>query len=193
MIKKVSFNLFILCVTMQQALAAGDDGKKVDGLPQLDTSTYMSQVFWLVLVFLIMHIFFSKKSLPKISKTVENRSERIKNDIDSARRLREEVQAVQEEYEKNLEKARTESQNLFAKIDADLQKKSEQHEKKFAEDSEKRIADLESDIADARKKAIAEMSDAVTEIAAKATETIIGVKPDTKNVNKAVQNIGEAA
>lgn len=180
---------------MQQALAAGDDygGKEVSGLPQLDTSTYASQIFWLVIVFFIMHLFFSKKSLPKISKTVENRAERIKNDIDSARRLRTEVHAVQEEYEKNLEKARIESQELFTKIDADFQKKSDQHEKKFNEDAEKKITGLEGEIISARKKAIDEMSGAVMDIAAKATETIIGVRPNTENVTKAVQTVSKAA
>ena len=54
------------------------------GLPQLDFSTYPTQVFWLVVSFAILYLLMSQVAIPRISEVLEGRQERFANDLDKA-------------------------------------------------------------------------------------------------------------
>lgn len=179
-----------------QAIAGGkghSDYPEVSGLPQLDTTTYPSQIFWLVVVFVFMYVFFARKSLPAISNTIENRSERINNDLDSAERLKDEVSSVQNSYEESLTEARNKSSELFQDIEKDIKEKSENYAKDFQAHSAKQISDLEKNISKARDEAMKEMSDVAADVAAEAAAKIMGVKPDKGSAKAVVDALNKAA
>ena len=50
-------------------MAAGGESQ---GLPQLDITTWPSQVFWLVVVFAIGYVFISRMVTPKIGSFLKN-------------------------------------------------------------------------------------------------------------------------
>ena len=62
----------------QGALAAGDSS---GGLPQLDITTWPSQLFWLVVTFVIGYFLISLLVAPSISSVLENRSNKISDDL----------------------------------------------------------------------------------------------------------------
>lgn len=199
MLRKLSVMTFLLCVSAHDVLAAGGGGhgdghsEASGGLPQLDATTYPSQIFWMIVVFVIMHFFFAKKSLPEISRTIENRSERVSNDLDSAERLKEEVEAVQKSYEDSLSGAREESSRLFSDIENEIKIKSEKHASDFQERLNERIQVLEKEIVKARKNAMDEMSDVAADVAMTAAEKIIGVKANKATAKAVVEAINKAA
>src|SRR5690606_28063422 len=53
------------------------------GLPQLDVSTFPSQLFWLFVSFGIMYMIFSRRTLPEISGVLENRQSHIQGDLET--------------------------------------------------------------------------------------------------------------
>ena len=55
-----------------------------DGLPQMDISTFPSQIFWLVVTFSILYMFMWKFVIPKLRITIEERRDKILNDINEA-------------------------------------------------------------------------------------------------------------
>ncbi len=190
----------LCCIYSAQAFAAGgasydgaEHGKASSGLPQLDPSSYASQTFWLVVVFTLMYFFFARKSLPEIASTIENRAERINNDLDSAQRIKEEVDAVQKSYEESLNKSRDIAASLFKKIEQETKAKSEENTKNFQIKSAERIAEMETNISAARKTAIEQMSDVAAEVAAEAAEKIIGVRTDTTSAKAVVESLNKAA
>lgn len=196
MLKKLSVSLFLLSVYSAHALAAGgnaDHGgghhEKTSGLPQLDATTFPSQIFWMIVIFAIMYFFFAKKSLPEISTTIENRAERITSDLDSAERLKEEVASVQKSYEESLTGARDESSAMYTQIEHDIKAKTEKYTADFQEFSAKQVQDLEKSIGDARKKAISEMSDVAAEVAKESAKKIIGVDVDDKYARSVVDSL----
>ena len=183
----------LLCMCSTHALAAGDKhGKSSGGLPQLDPSSYPSQAFWLILMFVIMYFFFAKKTLPAISQTIENRTERINNDLDTAERLKNEVEAVQKTYEDSLQEARAESAQLFKNIESDVKQRSEKLSSDFQADSVKRIAALEVEISKQCDLIKSDMNDIVAEVASEATTKIIGVPADVENAKSIVKSINKA-
>ena len=97
------------------------------GMPQLDPTYWASQAFWLILVFTILYISISKFYLPKIKNNLDNRENKIKEDLDNANKFKELSEAKLNEYEnilvnakKEVSKIHFESKNI---LDRDIQSK----------------------------------------------------------------------
>ncbi len=199
--KKLALTSFLMFTSITYAYAGkGEhvhgmhhDKASAGGLPQLDPSSFTSQVFWLILIFTAIYLFFSRKSLPDIASVVENRAERIKNDLDSAALLKKEVEELQASYEENLNKTREEAALIFKKVEDDIKSKSDKYNKDFQEYSMNKIIELEKNIEQARKNAMDEMSDVAADVAINAAEKIIGVRADVKSVKNVVDSLNKKA
>jgi F-type H+-transporting ATPase subunit b len=75
-------------------------------MPQLDPTTFISQLFWLGVCFLALYIILSYIAIPKISKTLEKREETILEKINLASTYRERAEDLLADYEKILAEAR---------------------------------------------------------------------------------------
>jgi F-type H+-transporting ATPase subunit b len=111
-----------LCALPAVALAAEE--KKTSGLPQLDTSTYTSQVFWLAVAFLLLYAIITTKVLPVITTTQDNRNEHIKNDTDSATKLKYDAEEARKTYERLLEGARAEATRVLTEANDGIKAKA---------------------------------------------------------------------
>ena len=78
------------------------------GMPQLDPTYWASQVFWLILVFTILYIAISKFYLPKIKDNLDNRENKIKEDLDNANKFKDQSELKLKEYELIMENAKKE-------------------------------------------------------------------------------------
>ncbi len=58
------------------------------GMPQLDPTYWASQAFWLILVFTILYISIAKFYLPKIKSNLDNRENKIKEDLEAASKFK---------------------------------------------------------------------------------------------------------
>ena len=76
---KWHLNFFIAFTAMQIDLFAAEVG-----MPQLDPKYWASQAFWLILVFSLLYLSIAKFYLPKIKNNLEERENKIKNDIEDA-------------------------------------------------------------------------------------------------------------
>ncbi len=203
MIKKLAISSFLTLSYAAQAYAGvkeeagtshgGAHKEASGGLPQLDPSSFESQTFWLVVIFVALYLFFSKKSLPQISQSIEVRSERIKNDLDSAAKLKDEVEAAQASYEECLKDARAKASALFSEIENEIKLNNEKNAEKFQKRSAKKIAELEAEISKARESAMEEMSQIAAEVATEAAEKIIGVRADIKSAKALINSLNKAA
>ena len=99
-----SFLSFVIAVTaINKNLYAAEAG-----MPQLDPTYWASQVFWLILVFTILYVSISKFYLPKIKDNLDNRENKIKEDLENASRFKEQSEQKLKEYEVILENAEKE-------------------------------------------------------------------------------------
>ncbi len=167
----------------------GKPYEKTVGLPQLDASTFPSQIFWLIVIFVILYFFLARKTLPEISSTIEKRSELISNDLDTAERLKDEVASVQKSYEDSLAEARLESAAIYSKIEQKIKDKSDKASKEFHENSAKKVRGLEKSIEKAKKKAIKEMSTIAADVAMESAEKITGIQIDSEFAKSVVDSI----
>ena len=96
-------NYFIALIAIQGDLYAAEAG-----MPQLDPKYWASQAFWLILVFVILYISLSKFYLPKIKSNLDNRENKIKEDLENANKFKEQSESKLKEYELILDKAKKE-------------------------------------------------------------------------------------
>lgn len=82
-------------------------------MPQLDTTTFPSQLFWLVVCFVALYFILSYIALPKISKVLETREQTIEAKINKASLYREEAEDLLNEYEAILAKAKEDAHSQY--------------------------------------------------------------------------------
>ena len=91
---KSFLSLLIASVAINTELFAAEAG-----MPQLDPTYWASQAFWLILVFTVLYISISKFYLPKIKDNLDNRENKIKEDLENANKFKEESEAKLKEYD----------------------------------------------------------------------------------------------
>ena len=159
------------------------------GMPQLDPKYWASQAFWLILVFTILYISISKFYLPKIKNNLNDRENRIKDDLEDANKFKELSELKIKEYEKILEDAKKEvikiqieSKNI---LDKDIKSKKESIEKEI----EKEIINAQKEIKDLKKSSVSDIQKISENIASNIIETISGDKLNESSIKASVENI----
>ena len=94
------------------------------GMPQLNPEFFASQLFWLVITFVFLFIFLWRISLPRINSVQTKRENKIKEDIKKAKRLQAEAEDIQEQINKQLDQAKSDSAAIPDNLKA-LEKKPE--------------------------------------------------------------------
>ena len=135
------------------ALAAAE-GEASGGLPQLDVSTYPSQLFWLAVTFVVLYVLMSKVALPKIADVLEERQERIESDLGKAEQLKTEAEAVRADYEKAVAEARASAHALSKDASDAVAAKAAEAETEAAKKSAEQMKRAEARIANAKRAAL---------------------------------------
>jgi F-type H+-transporting ATPase subunit b len=68
-------------------------------MPQLNTLTYSSQLFWLGICFLTLYLILAYVILPKITRILEVREESIEEKLNKASTYREQAEDLRADYE----------------------------------------------------------------------------------------------
>jgi F-type H+-transporting ATPase subunit b len=161
------------------------------GMPQLDPKYWASQAFWLILVFTILYISIAKFYLPKIKDNLDNRENKIKEDLEAANKFKDISEKKLKEYEKILEDAKKEviKINLESKnkLDKDIQTKKELMEKEI----ESEITKAQNEIIDLKQNSISSIHSISEDIASNIIENISGDKLNESSVKAAVEGISK--
>ena len=161
------------------------------GMPQLDPTYWASQGFWLILIFTILYISISKFYLPKIKDNLDNRENRIKEDLENANKFKEQSEAKLKEYEIILENAKKEVSKIHFEskniLDKEIQSKKDMIEKEI----EKELVKAQKDITELKKNSISSIQKISENIAANIIENISGDKLNESSVKAAVEDISK--
>ena len=180
------FSFLIALVLLNTKLFAAEAG-----MPQLDPTYWLSQAFWLILVFSILYISISKFYLPKIKDNLDNRENKIKEDLENANKFKEQSEAKIKEYEIILENAKKEvhkihfeSKNL---LDKDIQSKKEKMEKEIEEE----IFKAQKEILELKKNSLSSIQSISENIVSNIIENISGDKLNESSIKATVEDISK--
>ena len=179
-------SLLIAIVAINTELYAAEAG-----MPQLDPKYWASQAFWLILIFSILYVSISKFYLPKIKNNLDDRENKIKEDLENANKFKEESEAKIKEYElilentkKEVNKIHFESKNL---LDKDIQSKKDAMEKEI----EKEVSKAQKEIIELKKNSISSIQNISENIASSIIENISGGKLNENSIKAAVEEISK--
>ena len=83
------------------------------GMPQLNPEYWVSQIFWLIIIFVSLYVVLSKLILPKISENLETRKSQILDNLDQAEKFKEKTEKKIKEYEKILNETKNEAEVIM--------------------------------------------------------------------------------
>ena len=84
-------------------------------MPQMDQVTFLSQFFWLTLIFLTLYIYTLKNILPQISKILKARRKKLQGNQDQLQDLKQEERSIIEGYDSTFANSLETSRNLLTK------------------------------------------------------------------------------
>ena len=84
-------------------------------MPQLDATTFIPQLFWLAVSFLVLYLLMRLVALPRVGAAIALRRSRLDEDLARAAEIRTQAQAVLSEYEAGLAAARAGNQNFSSR------------------------------------------------------------------------------
>ena len=186
MAKKITFYLILFSFLFYKEAFASNEG-----MPQLNPEFWISQIFWLTLIFGSLYVLLSKLILPKISDNLESRKSQITENIESAEKQREESDQKLKDYEKLINDAKNEAKSIFnqtrEKILRDVNNKKDSLEKEIYEEINK----AEKEILDLKKKSPEKINKIAIETSADLIKQIIGAEINNSNISAIVEDISK--
>lgn len=181
---------FVFGATLSVNASAWAAGEKADGgLPQLDLGTFPTQIFWLIISFGLLYWIMTKMAVPRIAEVLEERQDRISDDLETAERLNSEAKSVQEAYEQALSDARAQAHGQIKAANDALAAEQATAEAEHAKKMSRKTKTAETKIAKQRDEALESLMAVASEVAADATAKLIGVTPDEASVKKTVEAV----
>ena len=180
------FSLIVAILAVQNHLFAAEAG-----MPQLDPKYWASQAFWLILVFTILYISIARFYLPKIKSNLDNRENKIKDDLEDANKFKELYESKLREYEKILEDAKKEVVKIHIESKNALNKQIRIKKEKVEKEIEKEIINAQKEISELKKGSLSDIQKISENIASNIIENISGDKLNESSIKAAVEDISK--
>lgn len=138
------------------------------------TPFYQDTKFYiLVSLVLFFALLIWKGVFKALGKSLDDRAETIENELNEARRLREEAQALLASYHRKQKEAEQQAEDIVAQARRDAESMAKQARKDLAEKLERRAQAAEAKIASAEAKALAEVRSRAADMAVQAAENVL--------------------
>lgn len=164
-----------------------------NALITLDGWTFLAQICNLMIQLFI----FKKLLLEPVRKVIAQRKAKADSQIEEARQLRAEAEAMKAEYEQNMRSARAEANQIVAAAQKTAAARSEEMLNEARTQAAALKQKAEADIAQERRKAVNEVKDEIggmaIEIASKVVEREIREADHKALIDEFIQNVGEAS
>ena len=156
-------------------------------MPQLEQiHTYLSQIFWLVVTFGCLYLILWKTALPRISGILQEREERIDEDLRKAEQFKKEANDAVAAYEKSMAEARLEAQSIIRAANERLAVDAISRQGDLTDKIKLELSEAETRIEEARDKALESIQSVAVEVAQAATARLTSYEVDATDAETAV-------
>ena len=180
------WSLGILMSALPPRLVLAAEEEAAAGLPQLDFTTWPTQIFWLVVSFAVAYLLMWRVVVPSIGGVLEARHTRIEEDLKRARLAADEASTVREGVEQQLAEARTTASNHTRQASEAIAKKLAGQIQTANQALGEKIAASETAITNNKNKVLAEATSMAAVAAAAATEKLTAIKTSTEEAGECV-------
>jgi F-type H+-transporting ATPase subunit b len=132
-----------------------------------------------------------KVIVPRVGGILENRHDRIAQDLDEAARLKSEADAAIETYERELTAAKAKAGQIASAARDEAKAKADAERAAIEAELSAKIAAAESRIADIKARAFAEVDTIAIDTVGTIVEELIGTKSTAADIKAAVSGIAK--
>lgn len=143
-------------------------------------ATSLATVWATVALFILIAIFVYVKVPAMITGSLDKRAERIRNELDEARRLREEAQQLLAEYQRKRQEAEKEAVGIVAAAEREAKLMADEARQRSEDYVVRRTALAEQKISQAEQDAVNEVRSRAVDIAVEAAGRLLADKVDAK-------------
>ena len=151
---------------------------------------------WTIVTFLIVLMLLKWKAWGPLMSVLDKRAEDIKNALSAADRAKEDAEKASQDYEKLVQKARIEGQQIIADSKAAGEKVKNDIESVARENAEKMIGKAKTQIEAESQKALQEIKSSVVDLsieaAGKILEKNLNSEDNRKLVDQTLDSMGQA-
>jgi F-type H+-transporting ATPase subunit b len=160
-------------------------------MPQLDPSSFPSQLFWLTISFITLYILLARFLLPRVQSVIEVRTQTVKSDITQADDMRTQAQQVRDVYEKSLADTRAKSKAMIDEARAKMAEIAAEKQASMHAELEKQVAGSEAGIEKAKQDVMGKLLPVASELVGNIVNMLIEHKLDSSEIDAAVSKFGK--
>jgi len=173
----------------QESPGAGAEYAAEAAFPPFDPTYFASQLFWFAISFVLLYVLLSRFVLPRIGGAIEERRDRIADNLDAAAEMKAQADETETAYEKELADARARAQSVAAEAKAEADKEIAEATREADAELDAKLAEGEARIREMREKALGEVRTIAAGAAAAAAEHLAGLEISEADAEKAVEAV----
>ncbi len=158
-------------------------------MPQLDFTTFAPQLAWLVITFVALYLFLGRVALPRIGGIIEQRRDRIADDLDEAARFKAQTDDAIAAYEASLAAAKAKASGIAQETRDALGAETDKERIKVEDMLGEKARQAEERIAKTKKQAVANIKEVAAETAQAVVQKLIGAKVTKKSASASVTGV----
>ena len=171
---------------VHEGTAVPHDAGHAKVFPPLDPSTFAPQLIWLALTFTALYVILSRFALPRVGEVIEERRDRIKRDLDTAERLKDDTQKALKAYEKSLGDARANASGIAKETRDRLSSDSDKEKAAIDKQIAAKLAEADTRILATKSKALASVNDVAADTAGAVVRQLIGADVSADEIKRAL-------
>ena len=161
------------------------------GMPQLNPDYWVSQIFWVILIFGTLYVILWRIILPKINENLENRKSQILTDLDDAQKFKDQSEEKLSEYNKILNQAKQDAKKILdetrKKINLDIKNKNNQ----FNLEIDKEIKNAEKEIKTLKLSSIKDINKISIETSSEIVRKMVDTEVNASSVSAIVEDVSK--
>ena len=155
-------------------------------MPQLDFHTFVPQLVWLAISFVLLYVLMSRVGLPRVRAAIEGRRHHLDGDLGRAAALKEEAEAALAAYQKTLADARAAAQDTLRQTGERLAAEAAKRQQELSAKLAEQIAAAEARVAAGKDQALGEIRSVAAEVGSAIVEKLTGAAPKADAMATAV-------
>ena len=161
------------------------------GMPQLNPDYWVSQIFWVILIFGTLYLILWRTILPKINNNLENRKSKILTDLDDAQKFKDQSKEKISEYNKIINQAKQEAKKIIDRARKKVNRDIESKKNQFNLEIEKEIKKSEKEIKTLKLSSVEDINKIAIEASSEIVSEIVGTKVNASSVSAIVEDVSK--
>ena len=145
-----------------------------EGMPQFNSETFPSQLFWLIITFLLLYLCMNFLVLPRIRNNIRLRKNKIANDLERSELLKDQIEKIMLDYESKVLHAKNQAtentKNAFEKASHEFNLQLDTVKKRIIQ----KINKAENEVKEYKKNIENEVSSVSMNLSSSILEKVIG-------------------